>query len=171
MTYKNKGFTPIPNIILNNPAVPRCCRGTYEAVSARAFGKRFSVFTSRETLAMDVGISTRTIARHLAVLEALGFIKRIRIGRGLTNTIVLTLKMRLVETGSLTKAIEAELGGLSAYVLRREKLTMKEGLKLVRGRRRRQREISLALKQAQTILKDYHSGTDQLPSQPSSFLP
>ena len=60
VNWKDKGFTQIPNIVINNPAVPRCVRSTYEAISARAFGKRVSVSVSQETLAKDVGVSRRT---------------------------------------------------------------------------------------------------------------
>ncbi len=155
--WQNRGFTQIPNIVLNNPAVPRCVRATYEAISARAFGKKFSISASEETLAADVGVSRRTVIRHLDVLEALHLIRRIRIGRGLTNTIVLTLKMRLVESGSLMKAIEVELAGLSQCILNRDKLTMKEATKLVSKRRKRKIvELTGVMAQVAQILREHN---------------
>ena len=138
--WQNTGFTPIPNIAINNPALPRCVRSTYEAISARAFGKRFSIFVSEEILASDVGVSRITIIRHLNLLEAIGLIKRIRPGRGMTNTIVLTLKMGMSNNKTLSQGIRGELPGLSNLVLKREKLTMKEGLALIALKKRRQKE-------------------------------
>ena len=149
--WKDKGFTQIPNIVLNNPAVPRCVRGTYEAISARAFGKRISVSVSLETLAKDVGVSTRTINRHLNVLEALFLIRRIRIGRGLTNTIILTLKVS--NPDNLSQSIARGSKGLSQAIINRDKLTMKDALALSTRHQRKQKELTGILSQAQAILE------------------
>jgi len=133
---KGKGFTPVPNIVLNNPAIPRCARSTYEAIAARAYGRRSQVAVTEDTLANDTGVSRSTISRHLKVLETLHLIQRVRRGEGLPNIIVLTLKKRLAQPGvGLAQAIEAELGGLSSYVLNHSKLTMKEALRLASTRR------------------------------------
>jgi len=152
--WRDRGFTPIPNIVLNNPAVPRCVRPTYEAISARAFGKRYSVFVSCETLAQDVGVSERTINRHLKVLEALRLIKRSRPGKGITNNIILTLKLRMLDGYSLSEAIARERVGLSACVLNRSKLTMKEAMKLASKRRKRQRGKPFVIQEAERILSE-----------------
>ena len=121
----------MPNIILNNPAVPRCARSTYEAIAARAYGRRSQVAVTEDDLAKDTNVSRSTISRHLKVLEILHLIRRVRRGEGMPNIIVLALKVRLSQPGTgLADAIEAELGGLSAYVLNRSKLTMKKALSL-----------------------------------------
>ena len=150
MSWKDKGYTQIPNIVLNNPAVPRCVRGTYEAISARAFGKKPSVNVSEETLANDVGVSRSTILRHLKVLEALFLIRRIRIGRGLSNAIILTLK---VSNPNLIESISQGTKGLSQHILNREKLTMKEALVLSGEHRRKQKQLTGILAQAQAIVR------------------
>ena len=150
--WKDRGFTQIPNIVLNNPSVPRCVRGTYEAISARAFGKRISVSVSQETLAKDVGVSRMTISRHLNVLEALFLIRRIRIGRGITNTIILTLKVGSPD--SLTKSISQGTKGLSNHILNRDKLTMKDALVLSAGHRRKQAELVGIMAQVADIVRE-----------------
>ena len=147
--WKNRGFTQIPNIAINNPAIPKCVRNTYIALSARAFGKRFSVSMSEQTLANDVGCSRMTISRHLAVLEAFHLIRRIRIGRGLTNTIILTLKVSNPE--SLTQSISRGTKGLSERIIKRERTTMKEALVMVTKHKRRKKE-SLAIQEALEVL-------------------
>lgn len=155
LNWKDKGFTPIPNIVINNPAIPRCVRSTYEAISARAFGKKFSVFVSQETLAEDVGVSLRTISRHLKVLETLRLIKRVRVGKGMTNTIILVLKLRLMDSVTLSQAIELERMALSMYVLNRKKLTMKDAIKLAGKARRRHKPAvrSPVVLEAERILR------------------
>jgi len=151
-SWRNRGWTPLPNIVINNPAVPRCVRNTYMALSARAFGKRYSVSVSQETLANDVGVSRRTIGYHLNVLEALHLIRRIRIGRGMTDTIILTLKVG--NPDSLAKSISQGTRGLSEHILNREKLTMKEALVLSGKHRKRQKELTGVLAQAQAIIRE-----------------
>ena len=152
--WKDKGFTPIPNILINNPSIPRCARSTYDTLSARCFGKRYSVFVSIGALATDVGVSDRTINRHLRVLEALRLIRRIRVGRGLTNTIILPLKLGMSDGSNLSQAIARESKALSQHVLARDKLTMKEALALSGASRRRKREATPSiLTQAQAILR------------------
>jgi len=130
MNWKNNGFTQVPNIIINNPAIPRCARSTYDALSSRAFGKKAQVIISEAVLAKDVGVTRMTISRHLKVLERLHLIRRIRRGEGKPNVIVLTLKSRMNEAKSLALSIQSEINGLSGYVVNRKKLTMKQALKL-----------------------------------------
>ena len=156
MSFKDDGFTQIPNLVLNNPAVPRCVRGTYEAISARAFGKRFSIFVSEDTLAKDVGVSPRTIIRHLNVLEALHLIQRIRLGKGLTNTIILTLKVS--NPDSLTQSIRKGKNSLHEAICEKRKLTMRDCLELSGKQKKRKKEArafqSYAYHQALEILRE-----------------
>ena len=126
------------------------------ALSARAFGKRYSVSVSQETLANDVGVSGRTIIRHLNVLEALHLIRRIRIGRGMTNTIILTLKVG--NPDSLSNSIAKGSKELSQHILNRQKLTMKEALVLSAKHKKRQKEAALFMRQADAILASMRSG-------------
>ena len=110
---RDKGFTPVPNIVLNNPAIPRCAQSTYGAIAARAYGRRSQIVVTEDVLANDTGVSRSTISRHLRVLETLCLIRRVRRSEGLPNIIVLTLKKRLSQPGiGLAGAIGAELGGV-----------------------------------------------------------
>lgn len=79
-----KGFTPLPRIILRNPQISRNCKCTYALLLDYAWQKG-SCFPGQERLAQDLGVSVRTIQRDLEDLRTLKLIDWDQRGRNKTN--------------------------------------------------------------------------------------
>lgn len=89
-----KGYTIIPNYVLNHDKVSPYAKLVYTMLLSYAWGSKDSSFPGQERLANDCGISARTVVRAIQELEAHRFLTVVRRGRGLTNLYVLHLKRR-----------------------------------------------------------------------------
>jgi biotin operon repressor len=79
-----KGFTQIPNAILENPAISAGAKLTYVMLLRYAFNKG-SCFPGQDTLAGDMAVSRQSASKYIQELERRGFIKVKRQGQGRPN--------------------------------------------------------------------------------------
>jgi biotin operon repressor len=89
-----KGFTIIPNYVLNTDTISAHAKLVYTMLLSYAWGDKNASYPGQERLAKDCGISTRTVVRAIQELESNRFLTVARRGRGLTNLYVLHFKRR-----------------------------------------------------------------------------
>ncbi|MFN8560024.1 MAG: helix-turn-helix domain-containing protein [Dehalococcoidia bacterium] len=89
-----KGYTVIPNYILNHEKLSPYAKLVYTMILSYAWGDKNAAFPGQERLASDCGISLRTVVRSIQELQEGKFLSVLRRGRGLTNLYVLHFKRR-----------------------------------------------------------------------------
>ena len=82
--WARHGFTIIANGTLANSKVSISARLLYTLLLRRAFGKG-ETFPGQNTLARELGVSTRQVRNLLKELETLAWLKTTRRGQGKTN--------------------------------------------------------------------------------------
>jgi hypothetical protein len=87
-----RGFTQVPNFILENDALSTGAKLTYAMMLRYAWGDG-SCYPGQKKLAADAGMGVRSVVRHIKELETVGFIKINRRGLGKVN--VYDLHMRI----------------------------------------------------------------------------
>lgn len=78
------GFAPTPRVVLRNPKLSRNSKTTYSLLLDYAW-QTGSCFPGQQTLAKELGVSTRTIQRDLEELKAFGLIDWKQRGKNRTN--------------------------------------------------------------------------------------
>ena len=82
------GFTQIPNAILRRADLSPGAKLTYMTLLSYAWGKD-RCFPGQDTLADDMGVTTRSVISYLKQLQDAGLLKVKRRGLGLTNLYIL----------------------------------------------------------------------------------
>ena len=88
-----KGFTQVPNFLLQSKKLNAGDKITYAMLLSYAWQKDFC-FPGQSTLADDLGMHETNVRKHLKALEASGLLTIIRRGQGRTNIYELNLKPR-----------------------------------------------------------------------------
>lgn len=89
-----KGYTIIPNYVLNHDKISPYAKLVYTMLLSYAWGNKDASYPGQERLASDCGISVRTVVRSIQELEESRFLTIVRRGRGLTNLYVLHFKRK-----------------------------------------------------------------------------
>ena len=84
------GFTQVPNFILRSPTIAPGDKLAFAAILSYAWNHNFC-FPGQETLARDLGLTERSVRRHLKSLERAGLLTIKRRGLGRTNIYELEL--------------------------------------------------------------------------------
>lgn len=87
-----RGFTQVPNFILENETLSTGAKLTYAMMLRYAWADK-ACFPGQKKLASDCGMGVRSVVRHTKELEEKGFIKINRRGLGKVN--VYDLHMRV----------------------------------------------------------------------------
>ncbi len=78
------GFTQVPNALLRHPTITLGAKIAYGVLLSYAWGKG-SCFPGQETMAVDMGVSKRSVIIYLKQLQDEGLISIKRLGFGKTN--------------------------------------------------------------------------------------
>lgn len=89
----SRGFTQVPNIILQNPDLSIGAKITYAMMLKYAWSKDFC-FPGQETLAKDLGAGERSVRRYIKELEDSGFITVKQRGLGKVNVYALHSRVK-----------------------------------------------------------------------------
>lgn len=79
-----RGFTQVPNLILQNPDLSIGAKTTYAVMLSYAWNDNFC-FPGQATLAKDLGSGERSVRRYIKELEDVGYIKVKQRGLGKVN--------------------------------------------------------------------------------------
>ena len=79
-----RGFTQVPNLILQNPDLSIGAKATYAVMLSYAWQKDFC-FPGQSTLASDLGSGERSVRRYINELQDAGYIKIKQRGLGKVN--------------------------------------------------------------------------------------
>ncbi len=85
-----KGFTQVPNFLLKSNKLSAGDKMTFAMLLSYAWQNDFC-FPGQARLAIDMGLSDRSVRTHLKSLETNGLLEIQRRGQGKTNTYVLNL--------------------------------------------------------------------------------
>lgn len=88
-----KGFTQVPNFLLKSPKLSAGDKMTFAMLLSYAWQNDYC-FPGQQRLAVDLGLSERSVRTHLRSLEASGLLNVQRRGQGKTNIYELNLKPR-----------------------------------------------------------------------------
>ena len=88
-----RGFTQVPNHVLDNPKLSPGAKLTYAMLLKYAWQNDYC-FPGQERLAKDMGGGQRSVVRYIQELERTGFIRIIRRGQGKPNIYELNLTNR-----------------------------------------------------------------------------
>jgi len=86
-----KGFTMVPNHILESPRVSAHARFAYAILLKYAWEKDYC-YPGQATMAKDMGVTERSVRTYLQELEKAGFIEIKQKGQGKPNLYILKLK-------------------------------------------------------------------------------
>jgi DNA-binding MarR family transcriptional regulator len=88
-----KGFTQVPNALLRHKAISPGSKLVYTMLLSYAWQNDFC-FPGQETLAKDMGVTSRSVRTYLKELEAKKFLTIQQQGQGRVNIYHLDLKAR-----------------------------------------------------------------------------
>lgn len=88
-----KGFTQVPNALLRHKAISPGAKLVYTMLLSYAWQNDFC-FPGQETLAKDMGVTSRSVRTYLKELEAKKFLTIQQQGQGRVNIYHLDLKAR-----------------------------------------------------------------------------
>src|ERR1700675_3083479 len=88
-----RGFTMVPNHVLDNPIISVGAKLTYAMLLKYAWQNNYC-FPGQERLAKDMGGGVRSVVRYIQELEGAGFVKVIRKGLGKPNMYELNLRVQ-----------------------------------------------------------------------------
>jgi hypothetical protein len=88
-----RGFTMVPNHVLDNARISVGAKLTYAMLLKYAWQNNFRL-PGQEKLAKDMGGGVRSVVRYIQELEGAGFVKVIRRGLGKPNLYELNLRVR-----------------------------------------------------------------------------
>ena len=91
-----KGFTQVPNHVLDNTKLSPGAKLTYAMLLKYAWQNDYC-FPGQERLAKDMGGGQRSVVRYIQELERTGFIKIVRLGQGKPNLYELNLTIKRKE--------------------------------------------------------------------------
>jgi hypothetical protein len=82
------GFTQVPNVLLNDPALSSNAKVSYSKLLSYAWHNN-CVFPGQETMARHTGMSRPTVSRAIGELARSGWLEIKRRGQGKTNIYIL----------------------------------------------------------------------------------
>jgi biotin operon repressor len=88
-----RGFTQVPNLILQHPNLSIGAKATYALMLSYAWQKDYC-FPGQATLANDLGSGERSVRRYIKELEEAGYIKIKQRGLGKVNLYELHARIR-----------------------------------------------------------------------------